>query len=299
MSQRTASELRGVLDRLHHTLLGSRNTDGGWSYYAGKMSRLEPTCWSLLAAGADDMLTSPALTWLARCEQSHGWLSENPDWPVNIAYNALAAFALIGRPDPAADLSRRLLASVVSSKGLTAPQADSTRQNNSLQGWSWIESTFSWVEPTCWGLLALKKARASGITDPSAPARIDEAEQLLIDRRCQPGGWNFGNASVMRQDLRPYVPTTALGLLAMQDRRDADAVIRGIQVLETLWSTEISAPSLGLSLIALDVYGRPTDRIAAALVQHASDALAFGNYHGIATMLFALSSIGQQHVFRL
>ena len=30
-------------------LLAGRNADGGWGYYPGKASRLEPTCWALLA----------------------------------------------------------------------------------------------------------------------------------------------------------------------------------------------------------------------------------------------------------
>jgi hypothetical protein len=34
-------------------------------------------------------------------------------------------------------------------------------------------------------------------------------------------------------------------------------------------------------------------------MQHAADALTFGNYHGIAVALCALSSVGQRHVFRL
>jgi len=302
MSQQTTSDLRRVIDRLRHDLLAARNTDGGWAYYAGKASRLEPTCWALLALGADEGSNphlDESVAWLARCERPHGWLVETDQWPVNIAYNALATFTLFGRPEPASTLSRRLLRSVVASKGLAAPQGDTMRQDNSLQGWSWIDATFSWVEPTCWGLLALKKARAAGISDQAAAARIDEAERLLIDRSCQPGGWNFGNAVVMRQDLRAYVPTTALGLLAMQDRRDVDAVVRGMSALETLWPTEISSSALGLSLLAFGLYGQPTDRVVESLMQHAADALTFGNYHGIAVALCALSSVGQRHVFRL
>ena len=30
-------------------LVRGRNADGGWGYFAGKASRLEPTCWALLA----------------------------------------------------------------------------------------------------------------------------------------------------------------------------------------------------------------------------------------------------------
>ena len=33
------------------------------------------------------------------------------------------------------------------------------RQDGSLQAWSWVDGTFSWVEPTAWCLLLLKKWR--------------------------------------------------------------------------------------------------------------------------------------------
>jgi len=103
----------------------------------------------------------------------------------------------------------------------------------------------------------------------------------------------------MQQDLRAYAPTTALGLLAMQDRRSDDAVVRGLGALETLWTEEISATSLGLSLICFDVFGQPLDRLAGGLAAHADQAMTFGNHHGIAVALFALASVSQPHAFRL
>jgi len=291
-----------------------RNADGGWGYYKGKASRIEPTCWARLALGAihDEPQVRDAAAWLSQRQQPSGWFLENPEWPVNIAFNALAGFTLLAQPDQMSeDVRSRLLAAIVASKGTAAPPSEGVRQDNSLQGWSWIDATFSWVEPTCWGLLALKKwgqtwgsdlgVRPRGLTPfpPAAGVRIAEAERLLIDRSCRPGGWNFGNATVMQQDLRAYAPTTALGLLAMQDRRSDDAVVRGLGALETLWTEEISATSLGLSLICLDVYGQPVDHLAGRLAAHADHAMTFGNHHGIAVSLFALASVSQPHALRL
>ena len=39
------------LTLLRQFLLRARNADGGWGYQAGKASRLEPTCWAILALG--------------------------------------------------------------------------------------------------------------------------------------------------------------------------------------------------------------------------------------------------------
>ncbi len=248
---------------------------------------------------------------MAAIERSTGWLLESPEWPVNIAFNALTAFTLYDHPSPASDqiqLANRLLASVIASKGLTAPKTDGTPQDNSLQGWSWIDQTFSWVEPTCWALLALKKsgvarsadaARAAGINFDAARTRVSDGERLLADRACRAGGWNFGNAVVMDQDLRPYMPVTALGLLAMQDARGADVVNRALASLEAHWSDELSAVSLGLSRICLGVYDRRAEGVAAQLIAHTENALQFGNYHGIAVALCALAPPGGSHAFTL
>lgn len=302
----TETNRRAAISRLRQALVSGRNADGGWGYYPGKASRLEPTCWALLALGSGPdikdvkSIREPAAAWLVTCQQSAGALVERPEWPVNIAFNALAAFTLLHYRDLAGDdVRRRLLTFLITSKGVAAPATDTMRQDNSLQGWAWTDETFSWVEPTCWGMLALKKARASGFVEDATHARIAEAERLLIDRSCRPGGWNFGNANVMAQDLRPYVPTTALGLLAMQDRRQEDVVVRGLATLEALWRDEISAMALTLSLVCLDVYGRPVTEPVARLIEHAAGALTFGNHHGIAQATFALSSAGQPNAFRL
>jgi len=296
------SQATSAISRLRQALDSGRNADGGWGYYPGKASRLEPTCWALLALGSntDFNVSDPAAKWLVSCQRPEGWFVESPDWPINIAFNALAAFTLFHHGGLASDdVRRRVLRAVLGSKGVAAPPSANFRQDNSLQGWSWTDATFSWVEPTCWGLLALKKARVSAGTDAASTQRIGEAERLLIDRRCQPGGWNFGNASVLGQDLRPYVPTTALGLLAMQDRRAEDAVTKGLATLEQIWREEISTQALSLSLLCFGVYGRPDAGIRQRLNEHVENTLTFGNHFGIAQAMFALTSSGQSHALRL
>ena len=288
---------------LREALLAGANAAGGWGYYAGRASRLEPTCWALLALGGGGSAGAGAgahAQFFERARQSSGWLVEDAHWPVNIGFNALALFTWLAQPSLATNEARqRLFTALISSKGVQAPDSELIHQNNSIQGWSWIDATFSWVEPTAWGLIALKKARRAGLTSPAADARIAEAERLLVDRCCSIGGWNFGNASVMHQDLRPYVPTSALGLLAMQDRRDDPVVARSLAFLDAHWSDEVSATSLGISLVCLDAFGRPVDRLRARLAEHAEAARSFGNFHGDALALCALAHNGPANAFRL
>lgn len=298
-------------------LTAASNSTGGWSYYAGNASRLEPTCWALLALGGSGVREGDAVHrgFLTRCQGSQGWLVEDARWLVNIGFNALAAFTWLSRRDLAAEENvRRLLAALMGSKGVQAPPSPSFAQDNSLQGWSWTDATFSWVEPTAWGALALKKARRAGLVpDVTSTGRIQEADRLLLDRCGRTGGWNFGNPNVMGQDLFPHVPTTALALLALQDRRDEPAVARSVAFLEAHWADEMSMLGLGLSMICLSVYGRPVDQLEVRLRAHMADrqrqaqtgsgptraASPFNNLHGLAVALTALFIKDNEPAFRI
>jgi hypothetical protein len=299
---------------LYDALTEAANAQGGWSYVSGKLSRLEPTCWALLSRSlqpSHDFATDSAhKNFLARCQRPEGWLVEDAHWPVNVAFNALVAFTWLNRRDLASDAQIRLLVGrLVLDKGVQLPQTTSYRQDNSLQGWSWLEATFSWVEPTAWAVLALKKAiRAGIVAEDVGRARIAEAERVLIDRCCRDGGWNYGNANVLGQDLFPHVPTTAVALLALQARREEPAVVRSLSFLESHWADEQSALALGLSSICLRTYGRAVDEIERQLLaieqqrlERAEPARGRGeirNHHARAVALTALS-LNDHDTFRI
>jgi hypothetical protein len=279
--------------KLRLALLAQANPGGGWGYYPGRTSRLEPTCWALLALGgsAKDFDAEPHWRFLTGCQRPSGFLVEDPALPVNFSFNALAAVAMLGHPRLRSDRALgSLLGALVAQTGLQVAPSPNFRQDNSLRGWSWTEGTFSWVEPTCWGLLALKRAGASGITLQGGSARIDEAERMLIDRCCRDGGWNYGNANALGKELFPYVPVTALALLALQNRRDADAVTRSLRFLQDQWSSEESTISLGLTSICLRRFGIATDKIDQALSLRLPVTLSLNNIHATATALFAGTS---------
>jgi hypothetical protein len=180
-----------------------------------------------------------------------------------------------------------LLAAIERVKGIRLEQPAHTRQDNSLQGWSWTPETFSWVEPTAWCLLAVKKwARTHGVTVDMA--RVGEAERVLINRSCIDGGWNYGNPDVLGTNLRPYVPTSAIALLAMQDRRDDPVVARSLDYLAAHAVSEKSGVALSLAMIALRVYNRRIEPVRAALLEQLPVTLALGNIASIGMALYAL-----------
>ncbi len=165
------------------------------------------------------------------------------------------------------------------------PSPKSNRQDNALQGWPWVASTFSWVEPTAWCVLALKKwVRAHD--DRATAARVAEGERLLIDRVCRNGGWNYGNSNVLGKELFPYVPVTAIVLLALQDRHDEQAVKTSASYLASHCLDERSGLSLALASIALAVHGRDNSSVASRAGRHMAYHTVLGQRgrHGAGTV---------------
>jgi hypothetical protein len=270
-------------------LLAARNPDGGWPYYPQHASRLEPTIWALLALGraADRPAEIDVIVgWPSR----DGWLVDGPaSAPVNYPFNALAALACSDRSDRprAGELVTTIAKQLVGVKGIALEQNDALRQNNALQAWPWIDQTFSWVEPTAWCTLFLKKIRTLAV--PGAAERIATAEQLIRDRVCRDGGWNYGSSNVYGQELYPYVPTTAITLLAMQDRRADPAVVKSLKYLETNVTSERTSVALSLSAVCFAIYGLPIDAIGRALAGPTEVSRVRDNVLGLAMSLYALS----------
>ena len=279
------------VEALRSRLVALRGADGGWPYYAGKESRLEPTAWAVLALSAtshDRALPDDAVGFLSGLRRQSGLLVDPGAPAANAAWNGLTGFMLATLTSArAAGLSAEITSALTTIKGVALRQDSEVRQDNSLRAWPWTDGTFSWVEPTAWCTIALKK-RGSPRPDAVA-ARLAEAERLLVDRACTPAGWNYGNSVVLDQQLRPYVPTTALALLALQDRKDEPAVHRGLAWLVREAASERSAMALSLAAVCLTVYGQPAEK---PLVELAAAEQATGfldNAHLLAMALFALT----------
>lgn len=275
-------------DQLRHALAISRNVDGGWAYHASKRSRLEPTCWALLAlAQAEDRApeTNVLMSWGRQGDVLH----DVPGTPINIAFNAIAALTL-QLTTPASPLAAGIFHRVVASKGITGPNQPELRQDNGLDAWPWVDDTFSWVEPTAWCLLALKHAVAHGPLS-GASARMAIGERMLVDRACRGGGWNYGNSNVYGRELAAYVPTTALALLALQDRPGERVVHEGLEWLQHNVLTEGSAVALSLSIICLRAHARSTTTIEKRLTEllEGRQVLGENDLLGTAMALYALT----------
>jgi len=99
---------------------------------------------------------------------------------------------------------------------------------------------------------------------------------------------------MLGQDLRPYVPTTALGLLAMQRRATDPVAVRSLGWLKDHALAEQSAMALSLALIALRVYGVPADPVLESLLAQWDRTAFLGNRHLTAMALYALTTASER-----
>ena len=289
-----------LTERLRDALLSRRNADGGWGYFAGKQTRLEPTCWATLAVGRSVATgprpEEPPVLRPGVPRPAAPWRHDVPGTPVNYTFQALCGLTLAGSPATRAqslDIARALL----DVRGVTFEPSAVIKQDNSLQAWPWVDQTFSWAEPTSVVLILLKKLRQE--LPAAAGERIAIGERVLADRVCATGGWNYGGSNAFGQNLPAYVPTTAWGLLALQDRADDPVVTRSVARLVEDLRTEMSPQALALAAIALRVYRKDAAAALAALDTQAEAALAHGNVASIAMSLYALTAKDQDDVFRI
>jgi hypothetical protein len=234
-----------------------------------------------LQAAGESVTADPLTAWPRR----DGWFVDRSSGAINVAFNALTTIALVAL-DPDGPMTQASCDALVAARGERLAPSQVNRQDNALQGWAWTHGTFSWVEPTAWALVAIKRFRRR---DRVTLARIAEGESMLLDRVCKDGGWNHGNSNMLGADLEPYVPTTAMGLMALADRRSEPAVIRTHRYLAQARLREPATMALSLAAVALGVFGDPVDDVRTALDAALGRSATLDNLHSAALALYALA----------
>lgn len=239
-------------------LLAAQNEDGGWGYFAGKRSWLEPTAYSMLALDGDSR-ASVALErgWKAL----RSWQLPDGAWrggpQVLDAHwaTALAVTLHVARREFDGPFRRGvdwLLRTMGSEESLWLWMARWLKMQTiefdpSVHGWPWTPGTSSWVEPTVHALIALKKSapyyRANEIA-----LRVGITERFLMDRRCVDGGWNYGNRRVLNVDLPSFEESTALALLALRGNPSLD-LGRTLELARQFWKN--TSPPLARAWLSI------------------------------------------------
>lgn len=270
-------------------LLARQGQDGGWGAYADFASRTESTALASLALERhrvieQDPAVGPAAAagaeWLlARQLASGAWPMADdvpgPSWTTGLASLALSHFG--STPEPALAGAAWLLEQRgrgspwwVRLLYRLAPSRKAVELDLGLVGWSWVDGTFSWVEPTAYAVLALKRLRPRLPVGPTGE-RIGQAELLFADRVCSDGGWNYGNTRIFGEALWSYPDTTALVLLALADQTGESLVEEGLAALDGLAAENGSVLSLGLTAVARRTHGRDSSDVRARLEARLQD----------------------------
>jgi hypothetical protein len=235
-----------VSDTVHASLVrmlrSVRRADGGHATSADGVSEIEPTAVAALVLGDRE-----GGAWLRARQRPDGSLVELDGRVAGPAVHSIAALALRGAA------ARRALGAAIAVRGFPPPDAPDP---NRRTAWGWTPDVRSTVEPTSRVLLAVNRLT------PADGAVRDEAVQLLRERRCVDGGWNYGNASVNDVDLRAYAQTTAMALIALQ-RGEPDLVNSGMRFLRESWRREPGSLTTAQALLAFRFH-RADDESAGA-----------------------------------
>ncbi len=298
-----------LIDTCTADLVAAQNQDGGWGAEPGRTSNTEATALAVLALAHAKLSASPVqrgLQWLAARQTRDGsWALmdglEAGSWTTSLAVFCLAHFKAHRRRavNGAGWLLRQRgagLGWLVSFLYVVFPEAFVGRSNPNLKGWSWTAGTYSWVEPTAYALLAVKKLRAS-LPPALAGERVNQAELMIYDRMCAGGGWNYGSSSALEVNLPAYPETTALALIALQDRRDAKANSVSLDVLEAMRPEAGGGLALGWATHCLALYGRDAAAWKRALEATYGETRFLGATKTIALAL--LVAVERSDVFRV
>ena len=247
-------------------LLAAANPDGGWGYQPNRATQLEPTCLAMLALADEDGFTrSPAedavgkglwqLEQHAHPDGSYRLTRGRPEaaWPTALVF--LTRQALGHSPDDLVAVRDRLL--TLRGRVLKAdPEvSDMTDIDTGLLGWPWAEDTFSWVEPTSWAVLGLRRA------GQGRHPRVREGLRLLLDRAFETGGANYGNRVILGTPTEPMPGPTALLLLAVQGVVDP-RVTAAVGYLRDHARTSHDLEHLGWARLALTAHAADPGTLA-------------------------------------
>ncbi len=208
------------LDALRKT----QNPDGGWGYFAGKESWLEPTAYAALAL-LGERVSDRAWSLLSSWQLPDGsWKPSEKigisSWATSLCVTLAAARNEWGAP------TRRGVDWLLQSSGAESRWVNviaskigmlNAGHNVGLKAWPWKPDNAGWAEPTVHALVALKIVSAKW-PSPELSERVRSGEAQLMDVRCRDGGWNYGVPATVGGELPAYPETTALALVGLQQQ---------------------------------------------------------------------------------
>ena len=238
-------------------LAQNQRFDGGFAYSPTGSSAAEPTALAALAFSnplvGEQGRATRAADWLKAAQQGDGSVPvsaslQSPAWTTS-----LAILAWHRGPDRSRfhQSTQRATDWLLKNQGLSSSvRLNEAQHDATIVGWSWVDGTHSWVEPTAYAVLALRSIGQSG------HARTTDGVRLLRDRALPTGGWNYGNSTVLANTLRPFPETTGVALAGLAGLERNDAIEASLSFLETELPRIRSPLALGWGLIGLTMWNR-------------------------------------------
>jgi hypothetical protein len=195
----------------------------GWSTAGTRQASVEATCLALM--GLRQTGSASDLRWRVL----HHMQNTDGSWPAfqgddeGCWTTSLAVISLLGQSDNSAQRGVQWLIRNAGREShwfwnLKFRIADRKVQfDPDKYGWPWFSGTVSWVIPTAFALIALKRF-SSYCSTKRAGDRIQLGTAMLYDRACPEGGWNAGNGVVLGSALKPHIDPTAIALLALKQQ---------------------------------------------------------------------------------
>lgn len=244
-------------------LKANQNADGGWGYFPKKRSWLEPTAYALLALHKEIGSEPVERAW----KLLRGWQRSDGAWKPNAivddAHWGTALMVTLHCARQVYDSAFRKgvdwLLETGGAEGtmlmriVNLFQASPTGHDPKFRGWPWVPDTTSWIEPTAHSLIALKQA-VNQVPGALLKRRVVLAEGMILHRRCNDGGWNYGSRAALGVDLPSYPETTALALLGLQGSRNAE-IEQGVSRAKSMWDETKSPLAKAWLAITLRNYG--------------------------------------------
>lgn len=285
-------------------LLGAQNEDGGWGAVKGKRSNTESTSFVLMAlksleGNPFDRQTTAGLKWLLQRQKDDGsWslndASKQSSWTTPIA--ALALLSFQDQRGHALRAAKWILTQEGRKPGWVATLLfrlsllkKITELDPYLSGWSWTAGAFSWVEPTSYSLMTLKKLKRS-LDGTNCEERIRQGEMLIYDRMCENGGWNYGNSRVLGEALWPYPDVTAVALIALQDQAMSETNQKSLRALDAMLREAGSGTALGWGILCLTLYKQDVQEWKKILVKNFEKTRFLGETKAVALALLAFGN---------